>query len=92
MHIFTKARAIPVRGLELTCYGMLVTVCGKIPLDWISTSTGWAHAYLEGADSILQALPTAAQLKVTSAHDLGKVSASATELLLSCPFMESLCI
>ena len=65
------------------------TACGKLSLYWIGTSKGWAHVYSEVADVIVRSLPAAAQLTVTSAHDLGKVRASATQLLLSCPFRES---
>ena len=64
--------------------------CGNGGLCSIGASTGWAHAYQEGADCILRALHAAAQLKGLSAHDLGNARGSGTELLLRIAFMESL--
>ena len=67
---------IPAYGPESIHYGTLRSACGHVGFGSISASTGWAHAYQEGADCILRALHAAAQLKVLSAHDLGKVRAS----------------
>ena len=59
---------------------------------WIGTSTGWAHVYPEVANVIVRSVLAAAQLTLTSAHDLGNARGSGTELLLRIAFMESLCI
>ena len=58
--IVSKSIAIPVRGSEQTCYSMVCSGCGKIPLYWIGTSIGWVHVYPEVADVIVRSLPAAA--------------------------------
>ena len=90
--IWSNLVALPAYGPESIHYGTLRSACGKIPAYWIGTSTGWAHAYQEGAAIILQALHAATKSNWAIMFQAFAAGCAVLSTLLSFAFMESLCI
>ena len=88
----SKRAIIPVYGLELSSNPMVRSACGNATGYWIRPSRGWRSWRYLCRNDVVRHLEKATQLRECIVVNTCTAEESIRSVLLSFPFMESLCI